>query len=256
MARVRRRDSLPAATALAGPPAACAESSTDLHKKIGAQCARLHSAVRNAILRAGEAALTETGSNHIQMKDIAARAGIAVGTLYNYFENRADLISLLERRRTENLVQRCHRLIPSHPTFEERLRSMICVLCEEAATAREPILSLLAKSPAKLLSCSGPAREFRESPVLQFVEELSKAGSRQGVIGRFDFQLLATLLVGMVEGLEFQRRTSRHSWRCDTDIILRTFLHGCGASGASGRGAQLRNRRANPSASRNPRNRK
>ncbi|MGE3508682.1 MAG: TetR/AcrR family transcriptional regulator [Vicinamibacterales bacterium] len=256
MARVRRRDSLPAAAALVGPRAACAESSTDLHSKIGAQCARLHSEVRNAILRAGAAALTETGSSTIRMKDIAARAGIAVGTLYNHFENRDDLISLLERRHTENLVQRCHRLPPSHLSFEERLRSTICVLCEEAATAREPILSLLARSPARLLSRSGPAHELRKSPVLQFVEELIRDGSRKGVVGRFDYQLLAALLVGMVEGLECQARTSGHSWQCDADIILRTFLHGCGACGASGPGAQVRHRRANPSASRNPRNRK
>jgi len=42
------------------------------------------------------------GATQARMEDIAARAGVAVGTVYNYFEDRTALVNaLLEGRRRD-----------------------------------------------------------------------------------------------------------------------------------------------------------
>ena len=49
---------------------------------------RFRTATRDAILDAAAALFAADEASHVRMEDIAARAGIAVGTLYNYFEDR------------------------------------------------------------------------------------------------------------------------------------------------------------------------
>jgi AcrR family transcriptional regulator len=66
---------------------------------------RLRQEASRAILDAAEAVLAEEGL-HARMEHIAARAGVAVGTLYNHFEHRDALLgALLEARREAALAR-------------------------------------------------------------------------------------------------------------------------------------------------------
>lgn len=53
------------------------------------------------ILRAAEALLTRRGYADTAMEEVARRAGVAVGTVYNYFPSKAELVLALLRRETE-----------------------------------------------------------------------------------------------------------------------------------------------------------
>jgi AcrR family transcriptional regulator len=60
---------------------------------------KLKETTREAILEAAVAVII-SGSGEIRMEDIAEKAGVAIGTLYNYFDNRQMLIdTIIERRR-------------------------------------------------------------------------------------------------------------------------------------------------------------
>jgi AcrR family transcriptional regulator len=61
---------------------------------------KLKESTREAILAAAVAVIiSDTGE--IRMEDIAEKAGVAIGTIYNYFDNRQTLIdTIIERRRT------------------------------------------------------------------------------------------------------------------------------------------------------------
>ena len=54
---------------------------------------------RNTILNEAEKLFIEEGFEKTTVKDIAARAGVAKGTFYYYFDTKEDIISsLLEKR--------------------------------------------------------------------------------------------------------------------------------------------------------------
>lgn len=60
---------------------------------------KLKESTREAILEAAVAIIISK-SGDIRMEDIAEKAGVAIGTLYNYFENRQKLIeTIIEKRR-------------------------------------------------------------------------------------------------------------------------------------------------------------
>jgi len=61
---------------------------------------KLKESTREAILQAAvEIIISDPGE--LRMEDIANRAGVAIGTLYNYFENRQMLIdTIIEKRRS------------------------------------------------------------------------------------------------------------------------------------------------------------
>src|SRR5260370_13176553 len=60
---------------------------------------------RNAILDAAEAVFAERGFHGARIQDIAARARIAVGTVYNHFAQKDDVLSALLEERTEELLE-------------------------------------------------------------------------------------------------------------------------------------------------------
>jgi AcrR family transcriptional regulator len=59
---------------------------------------------RNAILDAAEAVFAERGFERARIQDIALRARTAVGTVYNHFEHKEEVLRALLDERTEGLL--------------------------------------------------------------------------------------------------------------------------------------------------------
>src|SRR5580698_10414772 len=59
---------------------------------------------RNAILDAAEVVFVEHGFHGARIQDIAERARIAVGTVYNHFADKDEVLSALLEERTEGLL--------------------------------------------------------------------------------------------------------------------------------------------------------
>ncbi len=64
---------------------------------------RLREETESAILDAAEQAIGEEGLNAARVERIAARAGVAVGTLYNHFRDRSTLVNALYEARAGEL---------------------------------------------------------------------------------------------------------------------------------------------------------
>src|SRR5436305_6764575 len=85
-----------------------------------------------ALIDAAEDVLATRGIEHATMAAIARKAGVAVGTLYNYFPDRDALFTSLFRQRREELVPRAAaaaRAVQRLP-FERRLRAYIAAVLE------------------------------------------------------------------------------------------------------------------------------
>src|SRR4051812_46489305 len=70
---------------------------------------RIRQATSAAILAAAEEVFAAEGLEKARMNDIAARAGVAVGTLYNHFKDRDDLLAGLLAVRRDELIELMER---------------------------------------------------------------------------------------------------------------------------------------------------
>jgi AcrR family transcriptional regulator len=79
---------------------------------------------RNAILDAAESVFAQRGFHGARIQDIAEHARIAVGTVYNHFAQKDDVLSALLEERSEELLARL-RATDQAPTFEAHLRARV-----------------------------------------------------------------------------------------------------------------------------------
>jgi AcrR family transcriptional regulator len=88
---------------------------------------RAREAASTVILEAAEAVASQRGLEATSTAAIAERAGVAVGTLYNYFPDRDALIDALFKLRRDELVPRIVAAAAEtkHLPFEQRLRAYI-----------------------------------------------------------------------------------------------------------------------------------
>lgn len=84
------------------------------------------------ILTNAEDVFAAQGVRSARMEDIAARAGVAVGTLYNYFSDREQLVSaLLEFRRARLIELLDQRLeVEARAPFDEQLDGLVRALLQ------------------------------------------------------------------------------------------------------------------------------
>src|SRR5215831_10299791 len=76
---------------------------------------------RNAILDAAEAVFAERGLHGARIQDIAARARIAVGTVYNHFHRKEDVLDALIEERTRGMLAELAPRAGEPAQYEARL---------------------------------------------------------------------------------------------------------------------------------------
>jgi AcrR family transcriptional regulator len=67
------------------------------------------------IVKAAEKLFARKGYAEVAMEDVAARAGLAVGTIYNYFPSKSALLLAIVRRETESMVARGRKILDDPP---------------------------------------------------------------------------------------------------------------------------------------------
>lgn len=76
---------------------------------------------RKAILDAAEAVFAEKGMHVARVQDVAARAGLSVGAIYNYFEQKEDILVALLGERMTAVVQEFETQPGDPSAFEANL---------------------------------------------------------------------------------------------------------------------------------------
>ncbi len=80
---------------------------------------------RNAILDAAEAVFAERGFHGARIQDIASRARIAVGTVYNHFAQKDDVLAALLEERTEELLAQLRARTDDPKAFQPHLQARV-----------------------------------------------------------------------------------------------------------------------------------
>ena len=172
---------------------------------------------RNAILDAAEAVFAERGLHGARIQDISARARIAVGTVYNHFRRKEDVLDALIDERTRELLA---ELAPRNGESEDyetrlvgRLRRMLAFI--EQHRGFYSIVTSLPGSPSKIQRMRAAFRAL--------VDE----GLEAGVLSdRVDPAQLAHFLGGTIRATIFPALERGASVVDRAGVIVDLFLHG------------------------------
>ncbi len=83
-------------------------------------------AAQQAIYEAALKVLSQQGGGPLKMQDIAEAAGIATGTLYNYFKNKVELLTYVDKRLHYVILDKIEAVTDSQMPPEQKIRSLVC----------------------------------------------------------------------------------------------------------------------------------
>ncbi|MGB3810493.1 MAG: TetR/AcrR family transcriptional regulator [Parvibaculum sp.] len=93
------------------------------------------------ILAAASELIAETGSDTVRMTEVAARAGIPIGSLYQYFPDKAAILRLLAMRFMERVREGLHVGLQGIDSGDEALARIDSILENYYATfLNEPVV--------------------------------------------------------------------------------------------------------------------
>jgi AcrR family transcriptional regulator len=190
---------------------------------------RLKQATRDAILDAAESVFARDGVQGARMEDVAATAGVAVGTLYNYFADRHALLeALLDARRSELIARIDAALVDRGAPFERRLRAFLATTFEYFS--QHLGLFALHMEAELVLRASKPRKRAALAAILERTTRLTKEGVSSGALRAADAEIYPTVLMGMLRGV-FMRHIHGIGPAPSPDAaarLVRIFLRGAG----------------------------
>jgi AcrR family transcriptional regulator len=197
---------------------------------------RIRETTAQAILTAAEQVFADQGLHSAHMGDIAAAAGVSVGTLYNHFKDReALLVGLLEARRIE-LLARMDAAVRGAPEggFREKLRALLLTMLSHAESHQKFFHILLQGEIGRYQqtfpsACTMPADMMRE--VFSRIDRVMRHGAREGELRPELADLLPVLFMGMVRALAIRAVVLRTKtdFVAESDRLLDFFLQGAAA---------------------------
>jgi AcrR family transcriptional regulator len=185
---------------------------------------RLRETACDAILDAAEEVAVERGLEAASIAAIAERAGVAVGTLYNYFPDRDGLlVALLRKRRAEIAPEMAAAAAAADELpFEARLRSYL----HGFAAAFDKRLSYVRLAMA--LDQRGHRVHDREPTLLALfeghVDDIFQAAEEAGSIPPGRHRIYAAMLTGSMRALKHANLDRDEPM--DIDMLVDVFLHG------------------------------
>lgn len=187
---------------------------------------------RNAILDAAERVFAEKGFHVARIQDVAKEARTAVGTVYNHFEQKEDLLRALLELRTEQMLGRLEPL-PSDPQpFEERLQARLTRVLAYVEEHRSFVTLAIEHGVFGKGTASGDAvccgKRMRQVERFRATyRALIDEGLAEGALEPMDAQSLVWCLVGILR--MFVLGAIEHGAPSLTALaptITRLFLHG------------------------------
>jgi TetR/AcrR family fatty acid metabolism transcriptional regulator len=131
------------------------------------------------IIEAAIKVFAEKGFYNSKVADVAREAGIADGTIYNYFKNKDDLLISLFEMKVEELLQRFKSSLAPVKSASEKLKKFIQLyfqLIEEDQNLAE-VLQVELRQSSKFIKDYHPQKFF---DFLNIIGDIIKEGQQSG----------------------------------------------------------------------------
>lgn len=199
---------------------------------------RLREVTTEAIIHAAEEVFAESGLHAAHMGDIASRAGVAVGTLYNHFKDREALLTgVIDARRAE-LFQRLDEVLQKEAArpFPEQLAAFLRAFLGTFEEHRRFMNILMQGESGRyhtLFPAAGKLPSEAMKAVYERVEKLIRRGVQKKALKPRGAEFFPSLLMGMMRGLLMHTLysaddPSRAAPTQHVDRLVEFFLEGAG----------------------------
>jgi AcrR family transcriptional regulator len=189
-----------------------------------------------AILAAAEDVLAESGLPAAHMGEIAARAGVSVGTLYNHFADREALLAGLAYARFADMMARLDATLErtAGQKFRERMEALVTDLLSHWERHRKFTQIVMQgeaghyqkSSPAVTLAMRDKMRELYTR-----IEQVTSQGLRENAIRPEVADLAPFFLMGMMRSLFIRDLVVENAGQdlsTQAGVLLEAFLNGVG----------------------------
>ena len=193
-------------------------------------------AKRDGILRAALAVFEAKGYYGATMADIAAAAGIATGTLYNFFESKDKLFHTLLEQKAGEFFAYLREQVDPIPLAVDKIARMVAALVSFFEENREFLrLYATARSGFEWAARQELGENFRRqyTDYLAWIAAILADGMAQGSLRPVDPSELAQALAGMLNATMFEWTIADGSTPLAgrADFIVQLFLYGARARG-------------------------
>ena len=194
------------------------------------------------IFEAAEAVLAERGYHGASVDEVAKRAEISVGTLYNHFGNKENLFASLVERNMGSLREAVAERASAVPTGLDKLHAavdaMFAHLDQHEKSFRVWVtthgLDWNIAPPQFSDRASAQMRAFKDD-----VTALCRRAAREGSVPRLDPEFLALSLLGTINSLTVHWVTERKGklalYQRGAHALLDTWAAAAGARRENGR---------------------
>ncbi|HEY1958627.1 MAG TPA: helix-turn-helix domain-containing protein [Polyangiaceae bacterium] len=192
--------------------------------------ARLRVAVRDSILEAAERAIVEEGLEGANLLSIARRAGVAVGTIYNYFVDRQELFRELFTTRKAELVSALDagmKRAAGQP-FEGQLEAFARIFLESYDARRDFMRVVMGSEPLRLqMMCDRAGRLRSVIHELQLrAERVMRVGAREKRFRATEIPLLASVFTAILRGVVLALLDEKGTLVAAASRVVAIFCHG------------------------------
>ncbi|MET1412193.1 TetR/AcrR family transcriptional regulator [Roseibium sp. HPY-6] len=150
---------------------------------------------RAALLDAALHLFTEEGYENVSIADIAKRAGIAVGTVYRFYDNKITLLRAMLESLEDEFVVQMQSDWSQGGDYSARLER-VCLGLFTLSEKRKPLLRLMSMTTDIVYADSSlPGDRIQAQIRLMYGD-----GLRDGAFLNGDIPLMASMAHGLVEG--------------------------------------------------------
>ena len=181
---------------------------------------------RGDIVRAGRSLLRANGLAAVQMRDVARRAGVGLGTVYTYFPTKEALFAALYAERLDQMLTSLAPKLTATTELEE-LFVLVATSYRDVYTEFGKDLDILSVIDGRSL-VDHAARDQLAASSTRVLDQVRAILKRAGVA---DIELALALLWSTVTGLADHFTSTRHvllrtTWNETVHFTARTIVAG------------------------------
>lgn len=190
---------------------------------------------RPEIIRNAARLFAQKRFDEVLMEEVAARAGIAKGTVYRFFPTKEDLYAAICVQWLDRLIGELRALAEDSSPVTTRMEAMIAHSVEHFRTHKDFYRVLQRQEP---LAQPGPRPEMlaRRSSIRELYARLIREGQASGELRGGEAASLANMLLGMIRSQTLFSEQSQVPQAIAREV-LDLFLHGTAKNG-NGKGAR------------------